>query len=253
MIKVIFEDDYLLAVDKKANLLTVPSPKQKNRTLTDYVSAYLSKKNQEAFACHRLDKETSGLIIYAKSKDIQKAIMEQFKARVIQKGYFAVVQGNIKKQRQVIRGAVQPRGKSPKFAVTRVRVRYWAGKFIPLEKVSDKAGGSYSGEDSRSMPPPGNTVRERSSPTGFTILDIEPKTGRTNQIRIHLSRIGHPVIGERKYTIAKRWPVKFRRACLHAYSLRFRHPVSRDTVSLKIGLPSDIQRFLDNHQINIRI
>ena len=215
MIQIVFEDDYLIVVNKRANLLTVPTATRKYPTLTNQASEYLKTKNQKAFACHRLDRQTSGLVIYAKRKDIQKDIMLQFKKRKIHKRYFAIVQGSIVEKSRVIRNTVCPRGKPARFAVT---------KFTVMHRSKD-----------------------------FSFLDIEPETGRTNQIRIHLCQIGHPVIGERKYTVAKRWPVKFRRACLHAYSIEFQHPVSKDKVNIKIGLAPDIQNFLDNHHLEVRL
>jgi 23S rRNA pseudouridine1911/1915/1917 synthase len=214
VIEPVFEDDYIIIVNKRPNLLVVPSPSRKKSTLIFQVRQYLQDKKQTAFACHRLDRDTSGLVIFAKTKKARDHIMGQFKSKSITKKYLALVQGKFPLSIKIIKGIVKPLGKPPKFAVTKCKV---------LKQSRD-----------------------------FSVLEIQPKTGRNNQIRIHLLQKGHPIIGERKYTVAKRWRVKFKRICLHSFFLEFRHPVSGDLVRAKCSIPRDIQEFLLKNKISLK-
>jgi 23S rRNA pseudouridine1911/1915/1917 synthase len=212
---VVFEDEYVIVVDKKSGLLVVPTPKKERLTLTNLLNDYLEKKKEKAYPCHRLDRDTSGLIIYAKDTKSQQNIMDQFRAGVCRKKYLAIVQHRVIRPRAVLKGYIKPQGKAPKFAVT---------KFKVIKRFKK-----------------------------FTILEVEPKTGRTNQIRIHLAGIGHPVVGERKYTVAKRWPLQSKRLCLHAYYLGFRHPLSGDWVTLAQDIPADLKEFLQSLGVEFRL
>jgi len=141
--------------------------------------------------------------------------MDQFRQHVVRKKYLAVVQARLKDSQRVVKGYIKPKQKPPKYAVT---------KFKVLRRFKK-----------------------------FSILDVEPKTGRTNQIRIHLVQIGHPIIGERKYTVAKKWPLRFKRLCLHAYFLELRHPESRDLLRITSDIPSDINDFLGGLGVELRL
>jgi len=170
------------------------------------LTAVLSAQlRQEVFPCHRLDEETSGAIIYAKDIDMQHAVMRQFKEKNVFKKYVAFVQGRFKRS-LVMDQPVKAVGKPPKTAVTKFRAR---------EAFKT-----------------------------FSVIEAIPVTGRSNQIRIHCVQAGHPVIGERKYTVAKQWPISFRRLCLHAESVSFRHPLSGDRIDLRIPMPEDMKVFL---------
>ncbi len=215
MIEPVFEDDYVVVVNKRPNLLVVPAPGHTKPTLTDKVKDYLRNKSQTAFACHRLDKDTSGLVIYAKNRKAKSKIMEQFKEKQVTKKYLAVVQKKVLSDKLIIKKTIKPKGKPAKFAVTYCKT---------IKAFKD-----------------------------FSLLEVKPKTGRNNQIRIHLVQARHPIIGERKYTVAKRWPLKFKRVCLHSFFIKFRHPVSNDLVSLSCGIPQDIKEFLSGLGVRISL
>ena len=195
-IPVIYEDDYLLVVDKPSGLLTIPTPKNEQRTLTSILGLY---------PCHRLDRETSGLIIYAKTKSVQQKMMEEFKQRLVKKTYIAFVRGIPHEQQRVIKNRIE--GMS---AQTRYKV---------IEKRRD-----------------------------FAIVEVMPLTGRTNQIRIHLKSIGHPILGETKYAFRRDFKIKAKRLCLHAKGLEFKHPVNGKPLCLTAVLPKDLKEFLDKHK-----
>ncbi len=194
-IPIIYEDNFLLIVNKPSGLLTVPTPKNEKRTLTSILGLY---------PCHRLDRDTSGLIIYAKTKPIQEKMMEEFRQRLVKKTYIAFVRGISCNQQGVIKDRIDGM-----FAQTCYKV---------IEKRRD-----------------------------FAILEVRPLTGRTNQIRIHLKSIGHPILGESKYAFRRDFKIKAKRLCLHAAKLEFKHPVNKKILRLCVDLPEELQEFLHSH------
>ncbi|MCM8760662.1 MAG: RluA family pseudouridine synthase [Candidatus Omnitrophica bacterium] len=214
--KIIYEDDYLIVVDKPAGMLVIPTPKKETNTLTTILNKELDSRGIEAnaYPCHRIDRDTSGLIIYAKGKATQRLIMEKFRSRDIKKAYIAFVQGRVKKDFDTIKTSIYNRKKGRKEeAVTAYRV-----------------------------------LQRRN---GYTVIEAEPVTGRTNQIRIHMKGIGHPLVGESVYAFRKDYALKFKRAALHAARLEFTHPKGGHPIVLESPLPADMVNFLastDNRQ-----
>ncbi|MFH1621997.1 MAG: RluA family pseudouridine synthase [Candidatus Omnitrophota bacterium] len=200
---IIYEDNEIVIINKPPGILTVPTPKNEKYTLTNCLNNILKKRKLDAKAlpCHRLDRDVSGLIIYAKSKDIQDKIMDQFRNRQVKKKYIAFVQGVVKKPLGVIDFPIEN-----KKAVTKY-------KLLQRRK-------------------------------GYSIIESEPATGRTNQIRIHFKMIGHPLLGERKFAFGKDAKVKFKRVALHAAKIQFRHPVDKKTLSFSLRLPDDMNRLV---------
>ncbi len=211
---IIYEDEWLMVVDKPSGMLVIPTPKKETNTLTDLLNRELDSRGIEANAhpCHRLDRETSGLIIYAKGKKVQRLMMDEFKSRAVKKTYIAFAQGLVKKNFDIIRNRIYNRNKNrEEDAVTRYRV---------LERKK-----------------------------GFSVLEVEPITGRTNQIRIHLKAIGHPVLGERVYAFRKDFKLHFKRVALHARKIKFTHPVTKKAFSFTSPLPEDMESLLINRGI----
>lgn len=206
-IPVVYEDEWLLVVDKPAGLLTIPSPRNEKRTLTSILNDDLKERGLDfrLHPCHRLDRDTSGLVVYAKGKSVQKKIMDEFKVKNVAKKYIAFVQGAVNKEHGEITRPIEHRP-----AITRYRI----------------------------------SQRKK----GFTVLEVIPLTGRTNQIRIHLKGIGHPIVGETKFAFRKDFLLKAKRLCLHAQALEFRHPVKEKKLCLSAALPEDLKKFLDNHE-----
>lgn len=210
-IPIIYEDEWLLVVDKPGGLLVIPSPKKESRTLTNILNADLEQRGISSYRlhpCHRLDRETSGLIIYAKGKSMQKKLMQEFKKRKVKKIYLAFVKGWVNHDYGKIDYPIEG---SP--AVTKYRV---------LIKNKD-----------------------------FSILEVIPLTGRTNQIRIHLKRIGHPILGETKYAFRRDFKIKVKRLFLHAQALEFFHPITKKNLSLSSPLPLDMRDFLNRYKISL--
>ncbi|MDD4183755.1 MAG: RluA family pseudouridine synthase [Candidatus Omnitrophica bacterium] len=206
--RIIFEDDYIVVLEKQAKILVLPTPKKEKYTLT----ALLGEKLKiPVYPCHRLDRETSGLIIYGKSRLTQEKIMNQFRAGTIKKNYLAFVRGRLKQKKGMLSGYVIDRegarfGEKPKKAKTAYRV-----------------------------------LIERND---YSMLVLEPFTGRTNQLRIQLADIGNPILGERKYAFGRDFRVKFKRLALHACFLSFNHPATGKRLQFEIDLPEDMKTFL---------
>jgi 23S rRNA pseudouridine1911/1915/1917 synthase len=202
--KIIYEDDSIIVVDKPSGMLVIPTPKKETDTLTGLLNEDLDRRGiaANAYPCHRLDRETSGLIIYAKGKAVQAVMMEAFRARSVKKTYIAFVHGAVKKDFDTIAASIYNRNKRrAESAVTKYRV---------LERHGE-----------------------------FSVLEVEPVTGRTNQIRIHLKGIGHPLVGESVYVFRKDYDLKFKRVALHAARVGFDHPDTRMKLLFDAPLPDD--------------
>lgn len=207
---IVYEDESLLIVNKPSGILTVPTPKKEQYTLTHCINRMLKQREQdiEAYPCHRLDKETSGLIIYAKDYAIQQEVMRQFKDGQVKKKYIAFVAGIPKKPNGIISFPIEN-----KRAITKYKL---------LEKRK-----------------------------GYSIIEVKPATGRTNQIRIHFKMIGHPLLGERRFAFGKDFKVKFRRLALHAAQIQFKHPLSHRYLFFSSDLPFDMSRLIGKQIKNI--
>lgn len=228
--EIVFNDEYLIVVNKIAKILVQPSPKKEKYTLTSLLGKETGRK---VYPCHRLDRETAGLIIYAKSEAAQREIMREFKQGEIKKKYIALVKGKLSKKKGVLEGRIIDRegkifGERPKQAKTIYRVLKEFNNFTPLEK--------------RRLP------KGKLPLTGFSMVELEPQTGRTNQLRIQLAKIGNPILGERKYAFRRDFAINVRRLALCAYSLSFIHPESKEKVNLEISLPQDMETFLKIHR-----
>ena len=187
-------------------MLVIPTPKKETNTLTDLINKDLDERGiaANAYPCHRLDRETSGVILYAKGKRAQQLFMDEFKKRAVRKTYIAFVQGMVKKGQGIISEPIFNRNKKRReSAITKYRV----------------------------------LARNN----GFTVVEAEPVTGRTNQIRIHFTRLGHPLVGESVYAFRKDFKLRFRRAALHARAIEFTHPFTKARLKLEAPLPKDME------------
>ena len=212
---IVFDDEYIIVLNKIAKLLIQPSPKNERWTLTSLLQ---NEIKTAVYPCHRLDRETTGLIIYAKNKRIQKDIMNEFRRGLVKKKYVAFVKGRIKQVKGFLSGYIlDAEGarfkEKPKMAKTNYRVlrafRY------------------------------------------FSAVELMPVTGRTNQLRIQLAKEGNPILGERRYAFRRDFKLDFKRLALHAYFISFVHPVSGQRINLKIDLPDDMKGFLTSRRLQV--
>ena len=206
--EIIFNDECLIIVNKIAKILIQPSGSNKEPILSDLIEKEIGQK---VFPCHRLDRETSGLIIYAKSKNVQDNIMDQFRARKVEKKYIAFVKGRVKKKKGLLKGYIIDRE------------------------------GEIFGEKKKEAKTVYETIKEFNE---WSVVELKPLTGRTNQLRIQLANIGHPILGESKYAFRRDFKVKFKRLALHAFYLSFIHPLSGEKTRVSIDLALDMSEFL---------
>jgi RluA family pseudouridine synthase len=209
---IIYEDEFLIVVEKPPGILVIPTRNDEKNTLTSLLNQYLDRQGIEvnAYPCHRLDRETSGLILYAKGKKVRQLMMDEFKKKAVKKKYVTFVHGVVKQNSGIINTPIYNRNK----------------------RRSDNALTKY------------NVIKRQKT---FTVLEVEPVTGRTNQIRIHLKSIGHPVVGESVYAFRKDYELRFKRTALHAERLEFSHPINGQMMSFASSIPEDMANFLKAH------
>jgi 23S rRNA pseudouridine1911/1915/1917 synthase len=209
----VYEDDDLLVVDKPAGLTTHPVPHQTAPTLVNaLLSLYPALAEMSASPrpgiVHRLDKDTSGLIIIAKNEKARLNLTNQFKNRTVQKTYLTLVKGRLTPAAGIIEAPIgHDPGDRKKMAVVR-EGRPARSEFKVLKYLGD-----------------------------CTLLEVKPETGRTHQIRVHLAAIGYPVVGDAVY--GGQSPL-LNRQFLHAHRLGFRLPASGEWLDLKSELPDDL-------------
>jgi 23S rRNA pseudouridine1911/1915/1917 synthase len=221
---VVYEDEDVLVIDKPAGLVTHPSPGHTSGTL---VNALLARGGVEAYGTvagderpgivHRLDRDTSGLIVIARNDRAQTALMAQLKARRVKKTYMALVYGSMAAEVGRIEA---PIGRDPK-------------RFGRMTVIS-------GGRDSIT----GYRVRERFA--GWTLLEVDLHTGRTHQIRVHLASIGHPIAGDPVYATgaARRGPEGLDRLFLHSWRVEFVSPSADKLVRAEAALPPQLEDVL---------
>jgi len=229
-IKTIYEDNDLIVIDKPANLLVHPAenPNAKIQILNQpTLIDILKTKYPQAQLVHRLDKDTSGLMVIAKNEKTYEWLKSQFLNREIHKKYLALVYGTFKDKKGIIAKSIsksRKRGGSQTTAPIG-RMREALTRYEVIKEFSAK-GGSASG---------GNT---------YSLLEVSPETGRTHQIRIHLTSIGHPLAGDEKYKFKRQEKIAgLNRQFLHASHLQFQLSDGR-ILKFQSELPEDLNKVL---------
>lgn len=207
MLRIVFEDDHLIVADKRNGLLSIATDKEPKKTAFYILSNHIKKENPAArlFVVHRLDRETSGLIIYAKSQKVQETLQKNWKEMVLDRRYVAVIEGSLLSQEGNIDTLLRE-DKSRKM---------WAA----LTGEGEKAVTSY-----RIM----RTGKE------YSLVELSLETGKKNQIRAHMEFMKTPIAGDKKYG-AQTNPAG--RVCLHAYRLCFLHPATGEKLDFSTGIP----------------
>ena len=215
-IPIIYEDDSIIVVNKPEGLAVHPSSFSSQKTL---VNALLGMGKRLAYAdnplrpgiVHRLDKDTSGVMVVAKNKEAYEDLISQFKERKVKKEYFAAVEGNFKHNYlQVSLPLVRNKSKRLQMKVSGPNAKEALTEFEVVQKLRE-----------------------------ITLLKVSPHTGRMHQIRVHLKFLGYPVIGDKKY--GRR---KAKRMYLHAHRISFFYPASKKKVSFNAPLPDSFQEFI---------
>ena len=212
-IPILYEDEDCLVFNKPANLLVVPT--DSNEPQTTLVSVVNQQYHDRGvlLPAHRLDRDTTGAILFAKGKANEQVLMQFFKDKEVKKAYIAFVHGRVK----VTKGKIS----------------------IPIKDMHQQKFQKHLPEQSALTH---YEVQEYYK--DFTVVKVMPITGRTNQIRIHFAKIGHPLVGEDKYAFRKDFALRFRRTALHALRLEWPHPVKRNMVCVEVPMPEDMANFL---------
>jgi 23S rRNA pseudouridine1911/1915/1917 synthase len=227
-LRIVYEDAHLLVVDKPAGMPVHPGPGHSGQTLVNALLAHCPDLPgiggvQRPGIVHRLDKDTSGLIIVAKDDVAHRGLTRQLKEREVKKTYLALVMGDVWPPEAMIDA---PIGRDPN---NRRRMMVRAAS-------SRAPGGGAGAREAQTL----YRVRERFD--GYTLVEASPITGRTHQIRVHMASIGHPVAGDPVYGK----PSKLvGRQFLHAWRLEFRHPVTGAPLSFEAPLAEDLEAALD--------
>ena len=199
-IEIIYQDNALLVVNKPAGLLSVPG---KTEDQSDCLEARLRAQFRDTYLVHRLDMDTSGLIVFARKKRVQRHLNAQFENRTVKKTYVALVSGEVLEDAGRINLAMRTD---------------WPNR--PLQMIADD--GKPAITDWK--------VLERGA--GFSRVELRPETGRTHQLRLHMKAIGHPILGDRFYADAVACAASDR-LCLHAKKLSFEHTDTKLVVSFE--------------------
>jgi 23S rRNA pseudouridine1911/1915/1917 synthase len=216
-LNIIYEDDDLLVIDKPAGLPVHPAPGHPSHTLVNALLSHFPhladiSDSMRPGIVHRLDKDTSGVMLVAKNSVAQANLVEQFKARSVAKAYLVLVKGHLTPED----GAIEaPIGRDP-------------GN---RKRMAVVAGGREARTEYRVIRYIGD----------YTLLEVRPETGRTHQIRVHLSAIGFPVVGDKVYGVKS---ASLSRQFIHACRLGFKLPSSGEYVEFKSELPPDLAQAL---------
>ena len=216
-IDIVYEDKEIIVVNKKSGLLCISTSKGEELTLYRMVSSYVKKSNPKlkVYIVHRLDKETSGIVIFAKNKNSKLILQNNWDKMVKKRGYVAIVEGNVEKEKGTIKSYLKE---------TKTLFVY-----STKEKVGKLAITKY---------------RKVFGSNRYSLLDIEIKTGRKNQIRVHMKDIGHVIVGDKKYGSNVN-PI--RRMCLHANVLEFMHPKTKELMHFEVDIPDGFIKIISNN------
>lgn len=209
-IKVVYEDEYLIAVEKASGILSIATDKEREKTAYNIVKNYVKSRNplEKLFIVHRLDRETSGVMIFAKTEEMQQILQTNWQKMVLERTYVAVVEGKVEKNNDTIVSYLKENS---------AFVTFSSDKEI---EGSKKAITHY-------------TVLKRSK--GFSLVEANIETGRKNQIRVHMQSLGHSVVGDKKYGATTN---PLGRLGLHAKSIIFKHPKTGKVLSFQTGIPA---------------
>lgn len=218
-VKIVFEDEHLLVIEKKAGILS-SSNSPKDETVKGILNYYLDKSHQRcsAHTVHRLDKFTSGLLIFAKSKKVALDFEDNWKEKVYDRRYIALVHGDLPKAS----GTIASYLKDDSHYVTHSSQEDNGGKYAVTHYKRLKNNGTYS------------------------LVELQLETGRKNQIRVHLKDIGCPVVGDLKYGDGDD---RINRLGLHAYKLSFKHPVTGEDLKFTSEVPKVFYLPFENNEM----
>lgn len=209
-IDIIYEDKDIIVINKPSGLLTVATEKEKNKTAYHLIMEYLKKKNKNnrIFIIHRLDKDTSGIIMFAKNERAKHLYQDNWNDIVKKRCYYAVIDGKMENKEGTIKSYLKENGNM-------------------VYSVKDRSGKLAITEY--------KVLKERKN---ISLLDINLKTGRKNQIRVHMKENKTPILGDLKYGEKSKL---INRLALHAYKLELVNPVTKKLLTFEINMPNEFK------------
>lgn len=216
--KILYEDAYIIVIEKNSGLLTISTASEKERTAYAYLNEYVRQgnKNGRVYIVHRLDRDTSGLLVFAKDEKTKRKLQDNWNNIVKERKYVAVVSGEVEKDSGTVTSWL---------VENKVYVTYSS----PLKNNGDKAVTHY------------RTIKRGN---GYSLLELELETGRKNQIRVHMNDLKHPVVGDEKYGDGSN-PIG--RLALHAFKLSFYHPVSGKLMDFETPYPASFKKLFEKN------
>ena len=227
---ILYEDNYLLIVNKPTNMPTHPSSDNYDNTLSNIVAAYLKKQGiNNIHIVTRLDKNTTGICIFAKNEYIQELFVRIKDKINLKKEYIAIVNGNITED----------------FGIIEKNIARMDNTII-LRHTVDNSTGDYAKTE--------YNVLQRNEKLNYTVVKILLHTGRTHQIRVHMIDLGHILLGDtlyaQHYNIANIDKLISRQA-LHAYNISFNHPITNEYINITATIPDDMNKLITKNKLGI--
>jgi len=210
-LKIVFEDDYLIVIDKDAGILTISTDKEKSKTIYNSLNQYAKKKKRDGriFVLHRMDREVSGLLVFAKDAETQSIFQKNWDNIVKEYIYTAVVDGQPEKKEGTVKSWLTENK-----------------NFVMMSSSFDN-GGMEAVTHYKTIKSIGR----------YTLLDFDLETKRKNQLRVQMQSIGHPVVGDKKYGASNN-PIK--RIALHVRRMTVKHPVTGENLEFASTIPKAI-------------
>lgn len=215
-LNILYEDDYYLIINKEPNIPVHPSASHYTDSLSNGVKNYFDKNgiHKKIRPVNRLDKNTSGIVVFAKNEYIQECLIRQMSDQTFEKIYIALLEGNL----------------TNKFGIINAPIARKENSIIErcINNSGEKAITHY------------RLIENRNN---FCIVEFKLETGRTHQIRVHSAYMGHPIVGD---TLYGNYNSQINRQALHAYKIKFIHPITKKAVEYISDIPSDMKKLIDN-------
>ncbi len=216
LLKIVYEDAYLIVVEKSEGLLSVNTERQKERTAYTILNEYVKRSGnrRQVYIVHRLDRDTSGLMMFAKDEQTQHTLRDHWHEIVFDRRYVAVVSGEMEKNEGTVHSWLTDKK-----------------LYVASSPVDD--GGKEAITHYR-------TIKRGN---GMSLVELMLETGRKNQIRVHMQDLGHPVVGDGRYGLEDVNPIN--RLALHAFKLCFDHPVTGEEMRFETPYPAEFKRLFN--------
>jgi 23S rRNA pseudouridine1911/1915/1917 synthase len=237
-IDLLYEDEHLLVIHKKENLLTIATEREKEKTAYAYLYGYVKRQKPEnkIFIVHRLDMKASGILVFARSEEVKRKLQAQFHEHSIDRQYIAIVEGRMKEDRGVVQNYL---------AENRAYKVYVTDAPSPADAAPSPRSRGASPAANRVNPGrlaiSDYRVRRRGSK--YSWVEVTTRTGRKHQVRVHLAGLGHPIIGDKEYGSTKN---PLNRLGLHASRFGFVHPITGKKMMFEVDAPPSFRKMFSH-------